>query len=145
MADTETVIQRIVAQERDIEGITISGGEPLEQPQALLRLLSGIRMRTHLSILLFSGYTMAEIRQMSDGPKILDRVDVLIAGRYVQAGRLTRGLRGSAGQAVHLLTDRYSLWEIEAVPSAELLIDADGNVSITGIQPPFIATSSTQR
>ncbi|MBI2875876.1 MAG: radical SAM protein [Candidatus Tectomicrobia bacterium] len=107
MVDVDELAEQIVVDERALEGITISGGEPLQQPEALLRLLSAVRTRTKLSLLLFSGYTMAEIRRMPLGPPILDRVDVMIAGRYAQAHRLARGLRGSSNQTVHLLTGRY--------------------------------------
>jgi anaerobic ribonucleoside-triphosphate reductase activating protein len=68
-------------------------------------------------------------------------VDVLIAGRYVQARRLALGLRGSANQTVHLLTARYTLEDIAQVPAAEVWIDAAGTVSISGITPPSIASS----
>jgi len=79
---------------------------------------------------------MDEITAMPLGGDILRCVDVLIAGRYVHAQRLARGLRGSAKQTVHLLTRRYRTDDIEAIPAAEVLIDSRGNISISGIDPP---------
>jgi len=132
------LVERLIADAPAIEGITISGGEPLQQSDALLRLLSAVRMHTTLSVLLFSGYTLREIRPMPHGPQILAHVDVLIAGRYVQTSRLAHDLRGSANKTVHLLTDRYTLEDIEHVPLAEVWIDAQGHISISGIAPPVI-------
>jgi anaerobic ribonucleoside-triphosphate reductase activating protein len=39
-----------------LEGLTISGGEPLYQHRALARLLEQVRKKTDLSILVFTGY-----------------------------------------------------------------------------------------
>jgi anaerobic ribonucleoside-triphosphate reductase activating protein len=129
---------RIIAAAHGIEGLTISGGEPLQQPEALLELLAAVRERTTLSILLFSGYTLPEIQQMPRGPAILAFVDVLIAGRYVQSRRLAYGLRGSANKTVHCFTDRYTREDLERVPPAEVSIDALGNITVSGIDPPSI-------
>jgi len=135
----EALLERIIAEAPRLDGITLSGGEPLQQPEALLALLSAIRRRTTLSVLLFSGYTLSEIEQMPLGPAILAQVDVLIAGRYVQTRRLARGLRGSANKTVHFFTDCYTLADIEHVPTAEIHIDAAGTIALSGIDLPSIA------
>ncbi|MCG8420750.1 MAG: radical SAM protein [Proteobacteria bacterium] len=118
-----------------IEGITLSGGEPLEQPDAMLALVSEVRAHTNLSIVVFSGYTIDEIRAMPSGGEILQRIDVLIDGRYQAARRIGRGLRGSSNQHIHLLTGRYSMSEVEATPEAEIRIDPQGRVTLTGVAP----------
>jgi hypothetical protein len=62
-------------------------------------------------------------------------VDVVIAGRYVAAQHLARGLRGSANKTVHLLTDRYTAADLEATPEAEIILRPDGQVFVSGIDP----------
>ncbi len=136
LMSVEELLGEIAASEPEIEGLTISGGEPLQQPDGLWRLLTGVRERTRLSVLLFSGYRQDEIRRMPCGPQVLDQVDVLIAGRYDHRRRLAAGLRGSSNQAIHLLTDRYTLDQIEATPAGEVLIHPTGDLSISGICPP---------
>jgi anaerobic ribonucleoside-triphosphate reductase activating protein len=130
------LVERLVQDESAVEGITISGGEPFEQPDGLLELLRGVRARTHLSVILFSGYTLPEIQALAQGNSILAHVDVLIAGRYDQTQRIASGLRGSANKTVHLLTGRYSRQDIEATPDVEVTIGCDGSTTISGIAPP---------
>ena len=131
----EDLAGEIAARQTEFEGITISGGEPLEQSDALLALLSAIRASTGLSVMLFSGRTIEEIRAMPNGPAILALTDVLIDGRYDPSRHLGMGLRGSDNQRVHLLTDRYTLEEVEAVPQAEVIIGADGTLTLSGVHP----------
>jgi anaerobic ribonucleoside-triphosphate reductase activating protein len=123
-----------LATTRGIEGLSLSGGEPLEQPEAAVALLDAARA-LGLSTLAFSGYTLAEIRALPHGPDVLARLDVLIDGRYVAGERLATGLRGSANQRIHLLTSRYSLADVEATPVAEIRIAPGGDVVLTGVDP----------
>jgi len=118
----------------DVEGISVSGGEPLQQAPAVAALLAAARSRG-LSTLLFSGYTRDEIEGMPDGPAVLARLDVLVDGRYVAAQRLAAGLRGSANQRIHLITDRYRIEDIERTPVAEVRISPTGEVVLTGVDP----------
>ncbi len=119
---------------RGIEGLSLSGGEPLEQPDAALALLDAARA-AGLSTLAFSGYTVDEICAMPLGPRVLEALDVLIDGRYVSQERLASGLRGSANQRIELLTERYTLEDVEATPVAEIRIGRDGEVVLTGVNP----------
>jgi anaerobic ribonucleoside-triphosphate reductase activating protein len=116
------------------DGVSLSGGEPLQQAAAIVPLLDAVRARG-LSTLAFSGYTREEIGALASGPAVLARLDVLIDGRYVAAERLATGLRGSANQRIVLLTDRYSLAEVEATPTGEVRISPTGEVVLTGVDP----------
>ncbi len=119
---------------RPIEGLSLSGGEPLQQPDAAVALLDAARA-LGLSTLAFSGYTLDEIRALPGGRDVLARLDVLIDGRYVARERLATGLRGSANQGIQLLTERYTLADVEATPVAEIRIGPTGDVVLTGVDP----------
>jgi len=88
-----------------------------------------------LQCLLFTGYTWDEVQRMPDAEELLSYVDVLIAGRYDASQRLARDLRGSANKTVHVLTDRYTLVDVQAVPLAEVIITEAGEIVVSGIDP----------
>ncbi|MBI2299030.1 MAG: radical SAM protein [Armatimonadetes bacterium] len=116
-----------------IEGVTISGGEPLQQAGAVIELLARLRAESALSTLLFTGFEWAEVRRMPFAAELLAVLDVLIAGRYRQDRPLGRGLRGSANQTVHCLTGRYRPSDLEAVPVGEAVIGLGGEVVWSGV------------
>ncbi|HTE50001.1 MAG TPA: 4Fe-4S single cluster domain-containing protein [Kofleriaceae bacterium] len=137
----DDLLARIEAEADAIEGVTVSGGEPFEQPDALLALVSALRRRApRLSILVFSGFTRAEIDRRPHGPAILAAIDVLVDGRFVERRLLGRGLRGSDNQRIHLLGDRYTIDQIEATPVGEIVIGPDGSASVTGVAPLDLST-----
>jgi anaerobic ribonucleoside-triphosphate reductase activating protein len=120
----------------DIQGITITGGEPLQQRSALITLLWRVRTETDLSILIFTGFTLEEISRMPAGRAFLALADVLLAGRYDQAQpRRAPGLAGLPGKTVDLRSDRYTLDDLAAVPEAEITITPDGTITLSGVQP----------
>lgn len=118
-----------------IEGITISGGEPFQQAHALADLLDIIRRSSSLSIIVFTGYTLDELRGIPGAPAALSSIDVLIAGRFEVKNRLAAGLVGSANKTLHFLTPRYSAVDLGSIPEAEVFIQPDGDVVLTGIRP----------
>jgi anaerobic ribonucleoside-triphosphate reductase activating protein len=107
----QDLVQRIIASD-DLEGITISGGEPALQASGLARLLYKVKaVRPNLSAIAFSGFTLEQLRKkavINTGiTEFLNHLDVLIDGLYVKDLNDDLGLRGSSNQRVHFLTDRY--------------------------------------
>ena len=135
LMSVDDLFGRIVAPGDAIEGVTISGGEPLQQRRPLLALLRRVRQETSLSVLVFTGYTWEEVQQMPGAGALLACVDVLVAGRYDASQHLARDLRGSANQTVHLLTDCYTIVDVQSVPPAEVIVTAEGEVVVSGIDP----------
>jgi len=136
-----------------VEGVTVTGGEPLEQMGAVLYLLSALRATTPLSVVMFTGYTWLEAQRLAErecatrqavsspaplappAHSLLQYTDVLITGRYQHARRLARGLRGSANKEIHCLTDRYTPADFDEVPPSEIIISPSGSITNTGIDP----------
>lgn len=129
------LVERLDALPSFIEGLTVSGGEPFQQRHAVEQLLRHVRTQTSLSVLVFTGYAWDEIQQMPDIEQILSCIDVLVAGRYNTEQRVAGELRGSANQTVHFLSDRYAQTDVREVPQAEVVIEPDGEVTLSGIDP----------
>ncbi len=130
------LVDEILRDTAAIEGVTISGGEPLQQPEALLALLTGLRGGSGLSTLVFSGYRLEEIGRGPVGRACLDQIDLLVAGRYVPARHQGHGLLGSSNQEIHFLSDRYVPSDLENLPQAEVQVDPAGRVRVTGVGAP---------
>jgi anaerobic ribonucleoside-triphosphate reductase activating protein len=132
---TDDLFARLMTLSDSIEGITVSGGEPLQQMRPLSVLLERLRKETDLSCLVFTGYTWEEIQRMPDTGKLLACVDVLIAGRYDESQHLAQNLIGSANKTAHFLSDRYTMNDLKSVPAAEVIITPEGEVVLSGIDP----------
>lgn len=84
------------------DGITISGGEPFEQPKALQQLLKALRQHFQGDISVYSGYEWEQIKQ-----QVLEMdglIDALMSGPYQENAPQTQLLRGSDNQQLHRLT-----------------------------------------
>lgn len=102
------VVERLLAIEESLDGLTITGGEPFEQPGSLVELIDRVAVeRPHWSVLIYSGHRFAALRRRGpDTRALLERTDVLIAGPYRPDRPPEHPLAGSGNQRVHLLSDR---------------------------------------
>lgn len=130
----DELFRRVKAIE-NIEGITVSGGEPLQQSEAVVRLLERIRKETALTSLVFTGFRFDEASKLPIFERLRSCVDVLICGRFQEDKRLAEGLIGSSNKTVHFFSDRYSMEDLDDVPDCEVFISADGEVVFSGIDP----------
>ncbi len=83
------------------DGITVSGGEPFDQPQALAELLDGLaQWRSELTqpfdILCYSGRSLAHLEAAH--PDLLARLDALLPEPFVAARPSGLAWRGSDNQ-----------------------------------------------
>jgi anaerobic ribonucleoside-triphosphate reductase activating protein len=95
-----------------VEGVTFLGGEPFEQSVGLAALARHARGLA-LTVMVFSGYTLDELRARSGAAELLALTDLLVDGRFDRAQPEPRppvGRRwiGSANQVMHFLTAAYS-------------------------------------
>lgn len=88
-----------------IDGITISGGEPFLQAEALSDLLYKVsKVRPELTVIVFTGNKMEELTDL-DSKTLLGKIDLLIDGEYIPDFNDGKGLRGSSNQILHFLSD----------------------------------------
>ena len=67
-----------------LDGITISGGDPLFNAVDMLKVLKFLKEKTKKNIWLYTGYTLKEVREDELRRKCLEYVDVLVDGRFVK-------------------------------------------------------------
>lgn len=119
----------------DPEGITISGGEPMQQAEGVILLLQAIRGTKgmeNLSILMYTGYTTGELQDQGVYQKLSGLLDVLVSGRYEEKSRTGHGLKGSANQKITLFSEKHTMSELtENSNILEIQIDSD-EILVTG-------------
>lgn len=116
--------------------VTISGGEPFEQPRALAWLLELLRQRGVEDIWVYSGYTLEYL-----GPRfseLLAQIDVLIDGPYLAHRPTDLIWRGSENQRLHLLSPRaqqeHRRWVNYRTPQPVLqLIPTSRGIQVIGV------------
>lgn len=92
----------------DVEGITISGGEPFLQAEALSELIRKVRKMKDIGVIIYTGYLYEELTGVAGAEDLLKLTDLLIDGPYVKELDDGKSLRGSSNQKVIPLTERYA-------------------------------------
>jgi anaerobic ribonucleoside-triphosphate reductase activating protein len=137
--DAAVLVAEVAAVRDRIEGLTLLGGEPMDQAAALPPLLHGARA-LGLSVMLFTGFTLEELRARRAAAEldVLALVDVLVDGPY-DASRPERERRwaGSTNQRFHYFTSRYSPaierpGPGEPLRTVEVRLGPDGRLSANG-------------
>ena len=134
-------------QEHSLEGVTFSGGEPMQQADSLLGLMHSLRQEApELSFGMFSGYAEHELDQgqywiWGDGnsqqhrkrlwQEIRASLDFAIMGRFNQAQPGNMPLRTSRNQVLRLFTDSYTPDDF-GEQLTEVSIKEGGLMEVTG-------------
>jgi anaerobic ribonucleoside-triphosphate reductase activating protein len=134
-----TLLAEVAAVSGEVEGVTLLGGEPFEQVQGLLPFARGVR-GLGLSVLIFSGYTLDELRSRRElaTDALLAATDLLVDGRYeARRPERERLWAGSTNQRFHYLTDRYTPaierpCPDEPLRTVEVRIGSEGRLSANG-------------
>lgn len=105
-------IIKCVRQAKDMDGVTITGGDPFEQAEELYHLVKELKILGIKDILVYSGYTLDELRTKGQIERaILAEIGILVDGRYVDSLNDNKSFRGSINQTIHVLNeelaDRY--------------------------------------
>jgi anaerobic ribonucleoside-triphosphate reductase activating protein len=116
-----------------IEGISVLGGEPFQQPQALAELCALVKAGG-LTVMIYTGYTLAELHSMEHSAALLATADLLVDGRYDKTKpEKSRRWIGSSNQVMHFLSDRYSQTDARFATSNTVeLRFVNGQLTING-------------
>lgn len=130
--DIDVLAQEIL-QTDNIEGITISGGEPFLQKEALCGLIEKVKAEKDLGIILYTGYFFDEIAS----EKLTALCDSIIDGPYIEEKNDNRSLRGSSNQSLIHISQRYrdKFFIGRLGREFELCSNSKGGLSIVGVIP----------
>jgi len=116
----------------DLDGITISGGEPFHQPESLHLLLEELRhwrleLNSPLDIICYSGFELEYLERKF--PALLALIDVVIPGPFHVNRPNGSHLYGSENQRVVILTslgnERYGEKAANEVPGKQMQASSD--------------------
>jgi len=128
-------------------GITITGGEPFDQYEALISFSTFLKLKSKTEIIVFSGYTLAELISMHPDRLFTKCIDYLIDGPYIENLHENKNQRGSVNQKMYSfepagkkasekISREINIVEVdfpEAAKRWSLKVDEEHRVFMTGI------------
>lgn len=139
----EAVLDAASAALAAADGVTLSGGEPFDQPEALEQLLRSLRrIRQDADVLVFSGHSLERLAPAL--ARLSGLIDCIVADPFDAAIPQTLTLRGSDNQRMAYLTalgrERFASLNRRLQPTDRVLDavfdDETGQVFLAGIPRP---------
>jgi anaerobic ribonucleoside-triphosphate reductase activating protein len=132
--EIDAIMKKIPTHE--VEGVTISGGEPFCQAEGLALFAEEVK-KAGLSLMVYTGFLYKDLLASPDPAtnRFLSHIDVLVDGPYIRDVPSRNVWSGSGNQCVLFLTKRYNKYKDRIEPGfrmAEYHINADGSVVETG-------------
>ena len=135
-----SLLQEIIGYwtQKKIRGVTITGGEPLQQITNVTILLKEIKSVGEIGTIILTGYNENELQKISGFDILTPYLDILITGRFLKKKKLQKGIRGSVNKKILFYSSFYQYHEFDEIPPVEVITHSDGSISITGIKPEIL-------
>lgn len=136
-------LARELLRDPNIDGVTISGGEPMLQAKGLSQLIETMLSIRPVNIICFTGYRYEWLLSQPDSAGIrtlLSQIDLLIDGPYLDNENNNLGLRGSINQRFIHLTSKLSGHEFEHQSRKVEVHIEEGQLLMVGVPPHFVKT-----
>lgn len=135
----DELVEKVCA-EKDISGLTISGGEPFLQSLELVNFITQLNLkRKGLDYIVYTGYQYDELLQNEEQSQLLESIDLLIDGEYVDELNDNSPLVGSTNQGVYILTDKGQVLALDMSNKKsreiEFIVKDTENIFTVGIPP----------
>ncbi|MDR3332023.1 MAG: radical SAM protein [Synergistaceae bacterium] len=132
--DVEALLRLYMNRTPAPDGLTISGGEPFDQPEALIGLLRRVRDMGVGDVLIYSGYSLDALLDLC--PELPDLAAALVDGPFEMGNKTDSTWRGSSNQNLTIWRTKYSARyeEWEGVEDRRLqLVTDEGRKFLVGI------------
>jgi anaerobic ribonucleoside-triphosphate reductase activating protein len=107
----DVTIEEILNQCTDLDGITLHGGEPLDQANVLVELIKKLKKQGK-TVILFTGYIFKELNKVQKQAWLSS--DMVISGRYEEQNRnIYLQFRGSTNQKIFTHKGKYKAYKIK--------------------------------
>ncbi len=95
--ETEEILEHVLADE--FANVTFSGGDPMYQAEGFTELARAIKAKSNKNIWCYTGCLFENLVKMPDRKALLEQIDVLVDGPFVEAQKDEDLLfRGSSNQ-----------------------------------------------
>lgn len=137
LVEIPELLDSIGAWAADADGLTVSGGEPFGQPEALAEVLRYWRRRSTGSVLVYTGHELDDVSLWLD--KNPGLIDGLMTGPFRSDISQTLALRGSDNQRLHALSPaghKFASFDRPASKddrSLDVMFDDEGRAWFAGI------------
>lgn len=122
IALTDKILKNIIQRINDnplLDGITLSGGDPFFNPEALHTLLQILTIETGKNIWCYTGYTYEQLLQDTTMKACLSYIDTLVDGQFeIEKFNPHLHFRGSSNQRIIYL--KPNTHEIESILTDDL-------------------------
>ena len=119
---------------QDAEGITLHGGEPLDQSEGVLEIVKALKS-VGKTIILFTGYQYKELSKSSQ-KRVWSLSDLVVSGRYIEEKRnIYLQFRGSTNQRVYRHKGKYKDYQIKDGKSVAIIrLNENGEMQSRGFR-----------
>lgn len=137
LVDLEHLLGAVADYAGEADGLTVSGGEPFDQPAALAALFTRWRSLSGRSALVFTGREFSEIEPWLQANP--DLIDAVMTGPFRSDLPQTLALRGSDNQQLHILSELGAEMSAFERPAAladrrlDIMFDESGDAWMAGI------------
>ncbi len=130
--EVDNILNIILQYKEKIEGITIVGGEPLDQVESIINLIEKVQ-KNNLTVMLYTGYKLEEIKNDKLKNQAFMMSDIVVYEPFISKKRnLYLKWRGSDNQKIKINNPIYKDIVIDEVNEVEIHINDDGNINIIG-------------
>lgn len=127
-----------ILNENDLDGVTLHGGEPLDQSEGLLKIVKDLKLNGK-TVILFTGYSKKELS--GHKLKIWNLADIVVAGRFqLKKRNVYLQFRGSTNQRVFTHQGKYKDYKLKDGYTTTLFtIGENGEMDVNGFLTDDIA------